>query len=112
MSHALQALRAIVMRELMKFARQYGRLVSALVRPLLWLANGMPFVPAEGLGLWPGAARKDAEGAAGVGHGPALRGWVTTPPCCRCGCHCCRPQQSVTAPAALWRSRTKTPGSH
>ena len=36
--HALQALRAIVMRELMKFARQYGRLVSALVRPLLWLA--------------------------------------------------------------------------
>ena len=26
------------MRELMKFARQYGRLVSALVRPLLWLA--------------------------------------------------------------------------
>ena len=38
MSHALQAMRAIVMRELMKFARQYGRLVSALVRPLLWLA--------------------------------------------------------------------------
>lgn len=38
MRHALQALRAIVMRELMKFARQYGRLVSALVRPLLWLA--------------------------------------------------------------------------
>jgi ABC-2 type transport system permease protein len=36
--HALQAWRAIVMRELMKFARQYGRLVSALVRPLLWLA--------------------------------------------------------------------------
>ena len=34
----LQALRAIVMRELMKFARQYGRLVSAIVRPLLWLA--------------------------------------------------------------------------
>ncbi len=38
MRHALQALRAIVMRELMKFARQYGRLVSAIVRPLLWLA--------------------------------------------------------------------------
>jgi ABC-2 type transport system permease protein len=38
MKHALQALRAIVMRELAKFARQYGRLVSALVRPLLWLA--------------------------------------------------------------------------
>ena len=38
MRHAFQALRAIVMRELMKFARQYGRLVSAIVRPLLWLA--------------------------------------------------------------------------
>lgn len=38
MTHAFQALRAIVVRELMKFGRQYGRLVSALVRPLLWLA--------------------------------------------------------------------------
>jgi ABC-2 type transport system permease protein len=38
MAHALQALRAIVMRELSKFMRQYGRLVSAIVRPLLWLA--------------------------------------------------------------------------
>ena len=37
-SHALQALRAITARELFKFARQYGRLASALVRPLLWLA--------------------------------------------------------------------------
>ena len=36
--HALQAMRAIVWRELLKFARQYGRLGSALVRPLLWLA--------------------------------------------------------------------------
>ena len=36
--HALQALRAIVLRELLKFGRQYGRLASALVRPLLWLA--------------------------------------------------------------------------
>jgi ABC-2 type transport system permease protein len=36
--HALQALRAIVAREWFKFSRQYGRLVSALVRPLLWLA--------------------------------------------------------------------------
>ncbi len=36
--HALQALRAIVMRELLKFSRQYGRLASAVVRPLLWLA--------------------------------------------------------------------------
>ena len=36
--HALQALRAIVLREVMKFSQQTGRLVSALVRPLLWLA--------------------------------------------------------------------------
>ena len=36
--HAVQALHAIVLRELLKFGRQYGRLVSALVRPLLWLA--------------------------------------------------------------------------
>ncbi len=34
----LQALKAIVWRELSKFSRQYGRLASALVRPLLWLA--------------------------------------------------------------------------
>jgi len=36
--HALQALRAIVLRELIKFSQQKGRLVSALVRPVLWLA--------------------------------------------------------------------------
>jgi ABC-2 type transport system permease protein len=36
--HALQALRAIVLREVLKFSQQTGRLVSALVRPLLWLA--------------------------------------------------------------------------
>jgi ABC-2 type transport system permease protein len=36
--HALQALRAIVLRELLKFFQQTGRLVSALVRPVLWLA--------------------------------------------------------------------------
>lgn len=36
--HALRALRAITSREVSKFVRQYGRLVSALVRPLLWLA--------------------------------------------------------------------------
>lgn len=36
--HALRALRAIVVRELVKFSMQYGRLISALVRPLLWLA--------------------------------------------------------------------------
>lgn len=38
MRHALQALAAIVVRELLKFVRQWSRLVSALVRPLLWLA--------------------------------------------------------------------------
>ncbi|WP_444814668.1 ABC transporter permease [Variovorax flavidus] len=37
-AHALQAMQAIVMRELLKFSQQTGRLVSALVRPLLWLA--------------------------------------------------------------------------
>lgn len=36
--HALQALRAIAFREILKFSQQTGRLVSALVRPLLWLA--------------------------------------------------------------------------
>ncbi len=36
--HALRALRAITSREVIKFALQSGRLVSALVRPLLWLA--------------------------------------------------------------------------
>jgi len=37
-AHALQAMGAVIQRELLKFGRQYGRLVSALVRPLLWLA--------------------------------------------------------------------------
>jgi len=37
-AHAAQALRAIVMRELVKFWQQKARLVSALVRPVLWLA--------------------------------------------------------------------------
>jgi ABC-2 type transport system permease protein len=35
--HALRALGAVTARELTKFAHQKGRLVSALVRPLLWL---------------------------------------------------------------------------
>lgn len=38
LAHALQALRAIVMREVLKFVQQRGRLLSALVRPVLWLA--------------------------------------------------------------------------
>jgi ABC-2 type transport system permease protein len=37
-THALQALRGIVLRELIKFGQQKGRLISALVRPVLWLA--------------------------------------------------------------------------
>jgi ABC-2 type transport system permease protein len=37
-AHALQARWAIVLREVIKFSQQTGRLVSALVRPLLWLA--------------------------------------------------------------------------
>lgn len=35
--HLLQAMWAVVQRELFKFSRQYGHLLSALVRPLLWL---------------------------------------------------------------------------
>jgi ABC-2 type transport system permease protein len=38
LGHALGALGAIVGRELRKFSHQYGRLASAVVRPLLWLA--------------------------------------------------------------------------
>src|ERR1700731_4915872 len=37
-AHILRALRAVTTRELMKFVRQRGRLLSALVRPLIWLA--------------------------------------------------------------------------
>lgn len=36
--HLLQAMWAVMQRELFKFSRQYGRLVASLVRPLLWLA--------------------------------------------------------------------------
>jgi ABC-2 type transport system permease protein len=38
LSHTLRALRAITVREIGKFVEQRGRLLSALVRPLLWLA--------------------------------------------------------------------------
>src|ERR1700736_635095 len=38
LAHILRALCAVTMRELMKFVQQRGRLVSALVRPLIWLA--------------------------------------------------------------------------
>jgi ABC-2 type transport system permease protein len=36
--HTIRALRAIILREIAKFVQQRGRLLSALVRPLLWLA--------------------------------------------------------------------------
>jgi ABC-2 type transport system permease protein len=36
-THALRGLRAVAARELVKFLRQKGRLLSALVRPSLWL---------------------------------------------------------------------------
>ena len=38
LSHILRALRAITVREVTKFVQQRGRLLSALVRPLIWLA--------------------------------------------------------------------------
>jgi ABC-2 type transport system permease protein len=37
LTHALRAMRGIVSREIFKFAHQYARLASALVRPALWL---------------------------------------------------------------------------
>ncbi|MFP6754870.1 MAG: multidrug ABC transporter permease, partial [Alphaproteobacteria bacterium] len=36
-AHSLLAIRALGGREIMKFLNQRGRLVSALVRPVLWL---------------------------------------------------------------------------
>jgi ABC-2 type transport system permease protein len=36
--HTARALRAVTMREIIKFVQQRGRLLSALVRPLMWLA--------------------------------------------------------------------------
>ena len=36
--HTLRALRAVTAREMAKFVQQRGRLLSALVRPLMWLA--------------------------------------------------------------------------
>ena len=49
---AVQACRAIVVRELMKFTRQYGRLASAVVRPEAknqvseaWVVHGLTSAP-------------------------------------------------------------------
>src|SRR3954451_7891533 len=36
--HIARALRAVTSREVFKFVQQRGRLLSALVRPLMWLA--------------------------------------------------------------------------
>ncbi|WP_119165923.1 ABC transporter permease [Algihabitans albus] len=36
-AHALRALRALLLRELLRFVQQRGRFFAALVRPLLWL---------------------------------------------------------------------------
>src|SRR6516225_10567509 len=36
--HSMQALRAVTRREIIKFLQQRGRLLSSLVRPLMWLA--------------------------------------------------------------------------
>jgi ABC-2 type transport system permease protein len=36
--HVIRALRAVTTRDLLKFVQQRGRLLSALVRPLMWLA--------------------------------------------------------------------------
>src|SRR5258708_39985604 len=38
-AHVGRALKALTMREITKFAQQRGRLLSALVRPLMWLAG-------------------------------------------------------------------------
>ena len=38
LAHVLRALQAITVREMAKFVQQRGRLLSALVRPLMWLA--------------------------------------------------------------------------
>src|SRR5829696_7968620 len=37
-AHAARAMRAVTTREIVKFVQQRGRLLSALVRPLMWLA--------------------------------------------------------------------------
>ncbi|HEY2534426.1 MAG TPA: ABC transporter permease [Xanthobacteraceae bacterium] len=38
LAHVVRALRAVTTREILKFVQQRGRLLSALVRPLMWLA--------------------------------------------------------------------------
>jgi len=38
LTHILRAQRAVMMREMVKFVQQRGRLLAALLRPLIWLA--------------------------------------------------------------------------
>src|SRR5213083_1608149 len=38
LAHVARAMRAVTAREIVKFVQQRGRLLSALVRPLMWLA--------------------------------------------------------------------------
>src|ERR1700744_6274856 len=40
--HVMRALRAVTTREILKFVQQRGRLLSALVRPLMWLGGFAP----------------------------------------------------------------------
>jgi ABC-2 type transport system permease protein len=52
--HMLRALGAVTSREVVKFAHQRGRLLSALVRPLLWLiAFGAGFQNVFGMSIIP-----------------------------------------------------------
>jgi ABC-2 type transport system permease protein len=53
-AHVARALRALTTRELTKFVQQRGRLLSALVRPLVWLiALGAGFYNVFGLSIVP-----------------------------------------------------------
>jgi ABC-2 type transport system permease protein len=53
-AHVGRALKALTMREITKFAQQRGRLLSALVRPLLWLvAFGAGFSNVFGVSIIP-----------------------------------------------------------
>jgi ABC-2 type transport system permease protein len=54
LSHMWRALAAVTSREVVKFAHQRGRLMSALVRPLLWLiAFGAGFQNVFGMSIIP-----------------------------------------------------------
>lgn len=53
-AHVLRALRALTTREITKFVQQRGRLLSALVRPLVWLIGlGAGFYNVFGMSIIP-----------------------------------------------------------